>query len=544
MARMTGGQAIIRALKDNGVGTIFGIPGVQLDHFFNALYDERNEIRFIQTRHEQGAAYMAFGYAQSTGRPGVCAVVPGPGFLNATAALATGYACNVPMVCLAGQLPLAQIGRGHGLLHEIPDQLAIASGLTKWAARIDHPNEAPQRVAEAFRQAMSGRRRPVVVEAPLDVLGQLAEVGSPATDGIAPPPAPDPDMVERAAQSLGRAERPVIFAGGGVLGAEAELLELARMLEAPVVLSRTSMGAIDYRSDFAHYLPAGHRLWANADAALAVGTRFQPQLSSWGRDDGIKIVRLEIDPVEMTRIGRPHVALQADAKAGLAALLAAVPRHNRARASRADERRALKAWLQGECAKLEPQNSYLAALRRALPEDGIFVEDLTQVCYVGRFAFPVYAPRTYLTASYQGTLGFSFATALGAKVANPGRPVLSVSGDGGFMYTAAELATAVQHGLQVVAVVFNDGAYGNVRRIQKDTFAGRTIGSDLRNPDFVRLAEATGARGLRVGTPDALERAVMDGFRHPGPTVIEVPLGEVPDPWHLIHLGKVRPVKA
>ena len=543
MVRMTGGQAIVRALKDNRVDTIFGIPGVQLDHFFNALYEERNAIRFIQTRHEQGAGYMAFGYAQSSGRPGTCVVVPGPGFLNASAALATGYACNTPMVCVAGQLPLAQIGRGTGLLHELSDQLTVARVVAKWAERIEHPKSAPRLVNEAFRQAQTGRKRPAVVEAPLDILVQAAAVAPLAPYALDAPAAPDPDLIEKAADILGRAMRPVIFAGGGVVGAEAELLELARMLEAPVVMSRTSMGAVDHRSDYAHYLPVGHHVWPDIDAALAVGTRFQPQMANWGRDDDLKIVRLDVDPMEINRIGRPDVGIVADARVGLAALVDAVGRRNRKRASRLDERLAMRAWMDGECAKLEPQLSYVRALRRALPENGLLVEDLTQVAYVARLAFPVYASRTYITTGYQGTLGSSLAIAVGVKVANPDKPVLAISGDGGFMFTATELATAVQHNVQLVHVIFNDNAFGNVQRMQVDLYGGKVIGTDLRNPDFVRLAESFGANAMRADSPDALEKAIGRAFGLAGPTVIEVPFGSVPDPWHLVRLGRARPRK-
>ncbi len=190
---------------------------------------------------------------------------------------------------------------------------------------------------------------------------------------------------------------------------------------------------------------------------------------------------------------------------------------------------------------LHPQLDFIQVLREELPEDGILVDELTQMGYVGRQIFPVYTPRTYLVSGYQGTLGWGLATSLGVKLANPDKQVVSVSGDGGFMFTIQELASAVQHGINVVAIVFNDQAFGNVRRIQKQDYGNRLIASDLKNPDFVHLAESFGALGLRAKTPDELRQAIVQGFGHDGPTVIEVPVGELPDPWPIINLPRVRP---
>ena len=544
MARMTGGQALVRSLKQYGVDTIFGIPGVQMDHFFNALYDERNTVRVIHTRHEQGAAYMAYGYAAATGRVGTCAVVPGPGLLNTTAALSTAYANNAPVLCISGQVPSFAIGRGFGMLHEIPDQLALIRGLTKWAARIEHPTQAPDIVREAFRQLSTGRIRPVEIEMALDIMALEAELDLPDPETGFTPLAPDPDLVEKAAELLGRAERPMIFAGGGAVDSGAELLAVAEMLQAPVVASRNALGVVSDRHYLAQCVPAGHRLWAEADVVLGVGTRLNPPLPSWGTDDGLRIVRIDIDPAEIARHGRPAVGIVSDARTGLAALAERLGRHNRRRESREDELGALKAAVRaGLEERLGPQMAYLAAIRAELPEDGIFVEDLTQVGYVSRFGFPVYRPRTFIGTGYQGTLGFGFATALGAKVARPDVPVLAICGDGGFMYTMPELATAVQQGIALVTVVFNDGAFGNVRRMQVEDHGGKVIATDLHNPDFVRLAESFGAQGLRATSPDELQGALRAGFAAAGPTLIEVPMGEVPSPWDDIFLPRIRPAK-
>jgi len=538
--RMSGGEAIVDALVRNGVDTAFGIPGVQLDPLFAALHDAQNQIRVIHTRHEQGAGYMALGYAQATGRVGTAIVVPGPGLLNASAAISTGYALNAKMMCVVGQIPSALIGRGTGQLHELPDQLAIARGLTKFAARMDTPGDAPATIAEAFRQLHTGRPRPVHVEMAMDIMkaeGEVTPLDAPESYERA---APDPDLVAAAAKLLGEAKNPLIFAGGGAVDAGVALQALAETLQAPVVMSRGALGALDSRHPLALTPPHGHVLWKDADVVLGVGTRLVPMVPAWGTDDGLKFIRLDIDAEEMSRSHTPDVAIQADASLGLTALCDAVPGYNATRADRTDEILALKAELQREFDRLDPQVPILGAIRRALPEDGIFVEELTQPGYVARMAFPVYRPRTYIKPAYQGTLGYASPTAMGAKVGMPDRKVLAISGDGGFLFNVQELATAAQHGIDIVLVVFNDGAFGNVKRFQQQMFDGKELAVELKNPDFMKLADAFGVQGFRVKTPAELERAIGEGFATPGPTLIEYPIGEVPDPWHLIFQGKVR----
>lgn len=537
---MSGGEAIVDALVRNGVDTAFGIPGVQLDPLFAALHDAQNSLRVIHTRHEQGAGYMALGYAQATGRVGTSIVVPGPGMLNASAAVATGYALSAQMLNVVGQIPSALIGKGTGQLHELPDQLAIAEGLTKFAARMDAASDAHATIAEAFRQLHTGRPRPVHVEMAMDVMkaeGPVTPLDAPEAYDRA---APDPDRIAAAAKILGEAKNPLIFAGGGAVDAGAELQALAELLQAPVVMSRGALGVIDSRHLLALTQPHGHVLWKEADVVLGIGTRLAPMVPAWGTDDGLTFIRLDIDVEEMTRSQTPAVAVEADAALGLAALNEAVPAHNRKRADRTYEIAGLKAALQAEFDKLDPQVPILNAIRGALPEDGIFVEELTQPGYVARMAFPVYRPRTYINPGYQGTLGYASPTAMGAKVGMPDRKVLAVSGDGGFMFNVQELATAAQHGIDIVLVVFNDGAFGNVKRFQQQLFDGKELAVELKNPDFMKLADAFGIQGFRVNSPAELERAVNEGFSTPGPTLIEYPLGEVPDPWHLIFQGKVR----
>jgi acetolactate synthase-1/2/3 large subunit len=541
MTRITGGKALVEMLRRHGVETIFALPGVQNDALFVAFYDAGEALRVIHTRHEQGAAYMAYGYARATGKTGAYAVVPGPGLLNTTAALSTAYATNTPVLCISGQIPSDLIGRGFGLLHEIPDQLGILRTLTKWAARIDHPTQTGKRVNEAFRQLRDGRPRPVAVEMPLDIMALETEIVLPAAEGAPPTTMPDPELIDKAATLLAEAKKPLLFVGGGAVAASEEVLAIAETLQAPVVSNTGGKGIVSDRHYLAQSAVAGHELWREADVVLAVGTRLhQPQVR-WGVDADLKVIRIDIDPTEITRISRPALGIVADARQGLAALYRAIGGRGPRRQSRKEELEALTSRTLARLAdNLGPQCEYLQAIRAELPDDGIYVEDLTQVGYVGRVAFPIYHPRTYIHSGYQGTLGSGFATALGAKVGRPDVPVVSVSGDGGFMYNVQELSTAVKHGIDIVAIVFADGAYGNVRRMQKVDYGNRLIGVDLHNPQFPKLAESFGVAGVRTSTPDGLRRELAAALKRRGTTLIEVAVGEMPDPWKHLVLPRVR----
>ena len=531
----TGGEALVQALLSHGIDTLFGLPGVQNDHFYNAVYDAGDQIRSIHTRHEQGAAYMALGYALASGKTGVYAVVPGPGFLNTTAALATAYATNAPVLCLAGQIHTDQIGRDYGLLHEIPDQLVVMRSLTKWARRAESPAELPRLLAMALSEMRSNRPRPVGLEIPLNVYAGQAEINDAPLPLTVRRPAVNADTIEEAARLLGEARNPVIFVGGGAMDAGEEVRALSEALQAPVVASGRGRGILSSRHPFSHTYAAGEPLWEQADLAIAIGTRLTKPLIQWKNPDHLSLIRIDIAPQESGFLAPAAVTIAADSKDALRALLPRLPRYNRQRPSRNAEMLALHKETEELFDSFQPQIDYIRAIREALPDDGIFVDDLTQVGYASNMAMPVYQPRTFLTPNYQGTLGWGFPTALGAKVAAPDRPVLSIAGDGGFLYCATELATAVQHGINTVTVVFNDGAYGNVRRMQKELYDGRVISSDLVNPDFVAFVESFGAIGVRVHTANSLRDALTDAFAADLPVVIEVPVGEMPGPWRMMY---------
>ncbi len=535
---------MVEGLLRNGVDTLFALPGVQLNHFFDAVYDKRNAIRVLNARHEQGAAYMAFGYAIATGRVGAFAVVPGPGILNTTAALSTAYGCSQPVLAITGQINAAAIDRGYGLLHEIRDQPGTLASVNKWVHRIDHPVDAPAAMDEAFRHLQGGRPRPVTVEMAMDMMGLESLVPAPEAAVEVHPPEADPDLIAAAAKMLGAAKAPMIFVGSGAYHAAAEVRALAEMLQAPVVAYQNGRGILDERHYLAQVHPAGNALWAECDVALSIGCRLQPERMYWGIDDDLKVIHVDIDPTELTRVMAPTIGIVGDSALVTAALVDAVPAHNPRRASREDELTALKASTHQHLVDgLGPQMAFLEVIRDELPEDGFFVDEFTQVGYVARVGFPVYRPRTMVTPGYQGTLGYGFATALGVAAAHPDKKVISVNGDGGFMYTMPELASAVHHNLDIVAIVFADGHYGNVRRQQKLEHDGKVIASDLTNPDFVKLAESFGALGLRADGPEGLRAALKQAFKQRGPAIIEVPVGEFTEPWPFIRPPASRPAR-
>jgi acetolactate synthase-1/2/3 large subunit len=538
MPTMNTAQAVVSSLAANGIDTLFCLPGVQNDVLFDAFHEAQDRIRIVHTRHEQGAAYMALGAAMATGKPAVYSVVPGPGFLNSTAALSTAYACYAPVIALTGQIPQQHIGRGHGFLHEIPDQLGVMRSLTKWAARIEAPRDAATLVEEAFRQIYAGQPQPVGLECAIDVWPRCSEISEPQRVAAMPAPV-DPEAIEAAAKLLCAAQRPMVV-GGGAQHASAEVAALTELLQAPVAAGQMGFGVFDARHPLSTNLQVAHRLWRKADVVLAVGTRLQTQQMTWGLDDKLKIIRIDANPREIDRFRAPAIGIVGDSAAALAQLTNALRGRLPARPSMTKDVDTVRRGFEAEIADLQPQLDFLKAIRTALPENGILVDEITQLGHAARFGYPVYRPRTFISPGYQGTLGWGYATALGVKVARPDAPVVSISGDGGFMFNVQELATAVRHDIPVVAVVFDDSAYGNVKRNQQLRYGNRLIAWDLTNPDFTALAESFGVNASRATTPGELAEAIVEALRADEPRLIHVPVGPMPDPWKFVHLGKVR----
>src|SRR5271169_1694536 len=541
MTSISGGEAIVSGLVAHGVDTVFGLPGAQIYGLFDAF--QQAQLKVIGARHEQACGYMAYGYARSTGRPGVFSVVPGPGVLNAGAALLTAFGANEPVLCLTGQVPTDFLGKGRGHLHEMPDQLATLRTFVKWADRIEYPANAPALVARAFQEMLSGRRGPASLEMPWDVFTQKVEVGPAVTFAPFPAPQPDPDRVRSAAALIAASRAPMIFVGSGAIEAGDEILELAELIDAPVVAFRSGRGIVSNAHELGLAFAAAYLMWPKTDLMIGIGTRMELPASSFRwpfRPDGLKSIRIDIDPVEMRRL-TSDVAVVSDAKTGTRELLRAVSKagYRKTSGRRAAIREATAA-AQQEIQKVQPQMAYLNILREVLPSNAIVTDELSQVGFASWYGFPIFEPRTFITSGYQGTLGSGFPTALGAKVAHPDRPVVAITGDGGFMFGVQELSTAVQFNIGVVTLVFNNNAYGNVRRDQRTRFDGRVVAADLVNPDFVKLAESFGVGAARVTSPDgfrpALEKALADG----GPYLIdiEVPRDSETSPWAFIHPAK------
>jgi acetolactate synthase-1/2/3 large subunit len=536
---MTGGQALVASLKNEGVDTLFALPGIQLDGFFHALWDERDHFRIIHPRHEQTTAYMADGYARVTGREGVAVVVPGPGLLNAAAALSTAYSCNSPVLVVAGQIRSDLIEAATGALHEIPNQLGMIRSVTKHAARAVKPEEIPGTVAEAMRQLRTGRPRPVEVEFPPDTLFASGPV---EIDTPVPPrqrSAGDPDLIEQAAKLLGAAENPVIYAGGGIprSGANAELLRLAELLQAPVIISSNGKGAISDRHYLAQSIMALNEYMPKADVVLIAGSRFSTGYGPvYDLAPGQTVIQIDIDGEEIGRNVPVNVGIEADLKPGLELLVERIERHNRSRPSRQSELEAFKSAAAAKVDAIEPQAGLAHAIRAETPDEGIIVGEFTQVGYWSFLGLPIYEPNTFLTPGYQGTLGYGFTTALGAKVGKPDVPVISMNGDGGFGYSLTELSTMVQHNIPVVTIVFNDNAYGNVRRIMDEDFGGRILAADLLNPDYMQLAKAFGVTGRTATNAAELRTHIRESIKANEPTLIEVPVPVMPNPWKVLGL--------
>jgi acetolactate synthase-1/2/3 large subunit len=529
MAVMTGGEAIAKTLAREGVRVVFGLPGVQLYGIIAGLRDEP-DLKFITCRHEGATSFMADGYARAGGRVGVALVVPGPGLLNASSGLNTAYSASSPVLMIAGEIPRHQIGKQIGVLHELDNQLDAMAGVSKWRASIRTVADAPRLVHEALGQLRSGRPRPVIVDMPWDVMEEEAEVDLVAA-GHGPRAAASAGDVDRAAELLLAARLPVIYAGGGVhlSGAHEALTAVAEYLQAGVATTAEGKGAVSDASD----LSLGAGLWPKsplrayldaADVVLAVGSRlalaaFQPTQ---------QVIQIDADAAEIGRNHSKTLGLVGDAKATLERLLERLRGGGAARSTRKAERETLRTEIVSHMTQ-EPNTSILKSLRAGTPEDAIVVAGMTQIGYFSRPFWPVYRPRTYLTSSYSGNLGFEYPTALGAKVACPRQPVVAICGDGGFLYNGQEMATAVQQQINVVAVVFNDNALGNVGRDLDEHWGGK-FAADLHNPDFVRLAEAYGAVGRRAKDPTEVGRLVAEAIQLDRPALIEVPVSRMARP--------------
>ncbi len=538
--KLTGGEALVKQLELEGASQIFGVPGVQLDWAVDALR-RSDKIKFHTTRNEQSTSYMADGFSRVTGKPGVCMVVPGPGVLNAMAGLATAYACGSKVLCVAGQIDSRGVDKGFGLLHEIKNSHAVFDAATKWHAMARSPAEVPALIRRAHAEMHAGRPAPVAVEIPQDVLAATAEVDLIAPgDDSAGRTRPDEAAIRAAADLLQRAEFPVIYAGGGVLAARASksLVRLAERLGAPVIMSEQGRGAISDRHPLAFTTLEGRALAPQADLMLVVGSRFVSNSAPeavWSAP-GQRYIYVNIDPNGAAWPRPEGLHLAADAGLAMEALADEIDgRQAKRRTLDTGKAAALRAWRQSQVDAIEPQAAYVRALRAALPDDGIFVNELTQVGYFARVAFPIYEPHTMITPGHQGTLGYGFPTGLGIAAGAPDKPVIAITGDGGFGWCLQELSTAKKYNLPLVTVVFADGHFGNVRALMNEQF-GESYQTELGNPDFVALAKAFGVNAARESDPVRLEALLKELVAARAPALVEVPVGRMPSPWSVLRL--------
>ena len=529
-------QHILDGMKATGIRQLFCLPGVQNDPFFDAVVDAREWLEVIVTRHEQGCAYMAMGAAQATGQPTAMCVVPGPGLLNASAGLSSACGGGARVLAIVGQIHSPLLGRGFRVLHELDDQPAVLRQVTKHAAIIRDTDNAALQIQGAFDELVSGTPRPVAIEVPADLWAKPAPgvVGR----GVRTMPTIDVAAVDAAAAKLGDAVNPLIWVGSGAQDAAPAVRRLADLLQAPVSTRRMGHGVLDETDPLFVPLGLAHRMWNDVDLVLGIGSRIEFPLLQWG-SAGVNLIQINTDHDELDRHGIGALGIHGDAAEAVPMLVDRLA--DLQRPDRTAELRARRDEFFNDIAVLEPQLSYLAAIRDALPDDAILVEDVTQMTFVAHFAYQFTKPRTFLSSGFAGTLGAAVATGIGAKAGVPDRTVVTITGDGGFLFTATELASAVQHHIRAITVVFNDNAFGNVRRIQQERFGiERTIASTLVNPDIVAFAESFGCLGLRANDPHELGDALRTAMNHDGPVVVEVPVGEVPSPWPFIVLPRLR----
>ncbi|MFC1952969.1 thiamine pyrophosphate-binding protein [Chloroflexota bacterium] len=533
---MSGAQALVESLDREKVEVMFGIPGVQVMEFVDTVF-RMKKVRWISVRHEQATAYMAFGYSRTTGKTGVAMVVPGPGALNASAAVGTAYAASTPLLLIAGQVDRGSLGKNRGALHEMLEQLDVFRSITKWCHRVMEVKEIPSVINKAMHITGNGRPRPVEIEIPFDLWKEKAEIEFTEREKEAELII-DTIQLKQAAGLLGEARHPTIWAGGGTITSDAseDLTTLAERINAPVVMTPEGKGAISA----AHPLAAGvasfvtNPILQETDVLLCLGSRFNiPAPARAKASADLKIIQVDIDSEELGRNYPPEIGILADISTVIPGLLEELSQATNSQWTSAAIND-IKARVHAKQKEVAPvQMDILQGIREVLPEDAILIPGVTNLGYWAQTFYPVLKPRTFMTNSYFGTLGYAFPTALGAKIGNPDKPVVVLCGDGGFLFSSGELATAVQYGINVIVLVFVDGAYGACLSFQRKDYENRAAGTLLENPDFTAMANSFGAKGVKLSHHNELKDALQSALSETGPVVIEVPLSDIPFPWEV-----------
>jgi len=526
MAQSTG-EALVGLLEAYGIEQAFGIPGVHNVEFYRAL--PRSSIRHVLPRHEQGAGFMADGYGRATGKPAVCFTITGPGLTNILTAIGEANADSAPMLVISSTLDLPDLGQARGRLHEMIDQLGAAKNVAGFAAIATSSADVPDVIARALTFMRSGRPQPAYVEIPIDVLKSPVE-GDWEPRSLPGQPNPDRAMIERAAEFLLKAERPVMVLGGGSVRAGEEARRIAEMIGAAVITTIAGKGVVP--SDHPLCLgaimadPRSHKLLSEADVVLAVGSELA-ETDFWLDGTTIKfrgaLIRIDIDA---GRIAFPHPAalpILSDAKLALEALVAAI-----GQAGETPKSRITPSWVSGIRAEVEANESpkrkihrkVLEVMREALPENTIVVSDETQLAYSGNQIFPIAHPASWLHPAGFGTLGYGLPAGIGAKLGQPDRPVAVITGDYSFQYCCPELGTAAEAGLCLPIILWNSDSLAEIQ----DDMVNKGIKPNavtLQNPDFPALAKAFNCNGVRVGSLSELDAAIRQALTASVPTLIE-----------------------
>jgi len=527
---LTRGQALMQLVKAYGIDTVFGMPGVHTLEYYRGIADA--EMKHVLFRHEQGGGFMADGYARISGKPAVCCVITGPGVTNIATAVGNAYADSSPMLVIASTNGTGDLGAGRGRLHEITDQLATIKPLTAFAQTIIDGRQIPGALNRAFDLFAAGRPRPCYIELPIDKIAEAADFAV-RTSPIAGPLRPDESSVEAAAEVATGAKKPVIIAGGGVLGRGDALLAVAEKMGAAIILTYAAKGAIpdDHPLNCGSILvsPVAHKLVENADVVIAVGTELA-ESDVWAEKDFLdlkgKLIRIDVDPANLSRDYVPDAAILGDGGLALEMLADALPSGGKnpgytGSKAIADVRKKARALLfqQQRAPKFV---KVLDALRAAIPHDGWMITDATQIAYFANEYWSTSHPRSYTHPNGYCTLGSSMPSGIGAKLGVPERDGVVLTGDAGFLFTATELATAVDEEVSLPIILWNNDALSQIRdgMIERDiTECGVVPG---RNPDFMALGRAFGAHTKKPKSLKGLTGAVKEAFKAKGPTLIEV----------------------
>ncbi len=528
--RMTGGRAVVETLLRENVDTAFGIPGVHTLEIYEALCDKQDQLKHIVSRHEGGGGFMSDGYARASGIPGINLVITGPGVTNAATAIGQAFSDSSPLLLISSQNHSRYMDKDMGELHQMKDQLAHMYGCTAWNRRLDDPRDIPGAIFDAFDYFRTRRPRPVHLEIPTDVLEREVdiEIGDPVEPLFL---APDPTDVTRAARLLAESERPLVWLGGGAKDAAEEITRLIERLDAAVMTTSAGKGVVS--EDHSLCLgncgrsPLMQEEIAYFDTVLIIGSELGVAETQGGTLDlPDTIIWADLEPWEQKYGYTSDLTIRSDAELFARALLAELEGVTLPdRTSYLERVAGLRESLLNEYTSpvCREMAAIVGVLRDVLGPDDVLVGDMTTLCYRASRIYPAYRPRTYLFPQGFGTLGWSTPAAYGAKIALPDRRVAALSGDGGFLFASQELATAVKYNLPVPVVILNNEHYGVVAKTMESKY-GRTIGTDIHNPDFVAYAEAFGARGMRADDVQTLRTALEDAFVADGPTLIDVPV--------------------